>query len=125
MDPLYLAYEYTTHLSPLSSVSLSQTPNLSLPPGPVPSLPNSHGSPPPENSQCQVCQNPFYEENMLLYVILLPPSLPSQLECGNAPYVTPLLPYARLPWDTSASPPRSLTLILVRLERGGGKAPLF
>ena len=35
-------------------------------PGPVPSLPSSLASPLPEDTQCKVCQSPFYEEKMLL-----------------------------------------------------------
>jgi len=33
-------------------------------PGPVPSLPCLSASPPPEDTQCQVCQSPFDEEKM-------------------------------------------------------------
>ena len=35
-------------------------------PGPVPSLPNPHGSPPPEDTHSQGCQSPFDEEKLLL-----------------------------------------------------------
>jgi len=92
--------------------------------GPVTSLPCSLASPPPEDTQCQVCQSPFDEEKMLLCDIcnagwhiecLLPPltGMPFQLGCGNAP-CAPLLSHPRVHCDTSASPSRSLTLTLIK-----------
>ena len=48
----------------LESHFLKHQPSAS--PGPVPSLPSSLASPRSKNAQCQVCQNPFKEERMLL-----------------------------------------------------------
>jgi len=43
-----------------------------------------------------------------------PPSLPSHLGCGNAPYALPLLQHSRLPYATSVSPAPSLTPKLIK-----------
>ena len=67
LDELFscpIIYQYPRHY--LSSVSHSQTLSLSLS-RPVPSLPNSHGSHPPEDTQCQVCQSPLERKHAPLW----------------------------------------------------------
>jgi len=75
-------------------------------PGPVPSLIFSLASPPPDDSQCQVCQSPFDEERMLLCDIcnagwhmdcLLPPLTKIPAGIWKCPLCTPPVPSSQGP----------------------------
>ena len=82
---------------------------------PLPSLPNSLGSPPPpkipsakyvnvpltkEKCFCHICNAGWQKDS------LIPPPHyhPNMDVVTNVPYVPPLLPHPRLPCDTSACP---------------------
>jgi len=106
----------------LISIPLPQTPTLSLSRArTIPPLLSCQ--PPPEDTQCQVCQSPFDERKMLLcdtcnagwhMNCLLPPStIPAGM--WKLPFsVHPPLPHPRVHYDTSGSPPPSLTLTLIK-----------
>jgi len=90
----------------------------------LPSLPNSLGSPPPPRiPSVEYVKAPLTKRKCFSVIFVMPadiftcsfpPSLPSQLGCGNVQYVPPLLPHPRLPCDTSASPPPFWTLTLMK-----------
>jgi len=64
MHSLYFNYVYTIHLH--SSIPLSQTLTLNLSRrARATPLPYFLASPPPDDTQCQVCQSLFDEEHML------------------------------------------------------------
>ena len=131
MHPLYLdlctqlIYSVQSHLLEHQASTSSTT-------GPVPSLPDFHGSPPPEDTLGQVCQSVVQKCSSVTYfwqMECLPPPL-TTIPAGmwKCPSCTPcasssgLHQVARLPCETSASPPPSLTLTLIQhrlaIERG-------
>ena len=128
MDSLYLHYVHTTHL--LTSISLSQTPTISL--SRARTAPHLRPcQPPSEDTQCQVCQSRFDEQKMLLCDIC---NAGWNMDCFICPLTIPcasvplLPPHPRVHCDISASPLPFLTLIVTkhrlgRKKKGGEKKP--